>query len=67
MKYSEIPMIIRLLYCCGFRLGEVLCLKAKDINFQTGVITVTHVKMDKQRFVPVHVSLKEIIFNTLSP
>lgn len=60
--YAEIPMIIRLLYCCGFRLNEVLCLKIKHIDFQTGVITVTHAKRDKQRFVPVHDSLNKILF-----
>ncbi|MHC1747333.1 MAG: tyrosine-type recombinase/integrase [Cellulosilyticaceae bacterium] len=61
--YAEIPMIIRLLYCCGCRLGEVLYLKVKDINIQSGVITIKHAKRDKQRFVPVHYSITEILYN----
>jgi len=59
--YGEIPMIIRLLYSCGLRLGEALQIKVKDIDLDRGVLTIRHAKRDKQRFVPIHPSLKDIM------
>lgn len=57
----EIAMLIRLLYCCGLRLGEALSLQIKHINFRDGIISVTHAKSDKHRLVPVHGSVKELL------
>lgn len=67
-KHSSVPyvkiemaMLIRLLYCCGLRLGEALTLQVKHINFTDGIINITHAKSDKQRLVPVHESLNELL------
>lgn len=59
--YVEIPMILRLLYCSGLRLGEALQIRVNNIDFEHGVISIIHAKGDKQRFVPIHVSLQNII------
>lgn len=60
--YLKIPMIIRVLYCTGLRLNEVLCLKVKNINFENGVLTIVKAKHDKQRLVPIHATLNEIFY-----
>ena len=39
-RHLVIPAVIRLLYCCGFRIGEVLRLRVKDVDLDTGIITV---------------------------
>jgi len=57
----EIPMIIRLLYCCGLRLNETLQIKSGDINHHDGIIRILHAKGKKQRIVPVHPSLKDML------
>jgi integrase len=60
--YAEIPMIIRILYCCGLRLNETLCLKVKNINFDNSVLAIESAKKDKQRLVPMHTTLSEILY-----
>ena len=57
----EFPMIIRLLYGCGFRIGETLALQMKDVDLEGGIITILHAKRGKQRLVPMSVTLTEIL------
>ena len=51
--HLELPMLLRLLYCCGLRLGEALALQVKDIHFKDGTILIRNAKNKKQRIVPV--------------
>jgi integrase len=44
-------------------LGEALSLQWKDIDLTDGVITVLKAKNQKQRKVPVHDSLRELLDN----
>lgn len=53
----EYPMILRLMFGCGLRIGETLMLRIKDVDFDNGVLVLRHTKGDKQRLVPMHVSL----------
>jgi len=57
----EFPMILRFLYGCGLRIGETLALQMKDVDQDGGILTILHAKNNKQRFVPVSVSLTEIL------
>lgn len=57
--HVEFPMILRLMYGCGLRIGETLSLKMKDVDFDAGVLTMRYTKGDKQRLVPMHPSLTE--------
>lgn len=59
---AEIPMLLRLLLGCGMRLGETVCLKVADIDFKTGNLTLKHTKKDRQRLVPMHSALTDILF-----
>src|SRR5437773_10505302 len=46
------PEIFRLLYSCGFRVGEVLKLRVRDVDLNQGIITVRQGKFRKDRLVP---------------
>ncbi|MFR7742998.1 MAG: tyrosine-type recombinase/integrase [Acutalibacteraceae bacterium] len=46
---------------CGFRLGEPLAAKVKDINFQSGTILIRHAKNNKQRVIPMDVTLTQML------
>jgi len=60
--HIEYPMILRLMYGCGLRIGETLSLKMKDIDINTGVLTLRCTKGGKQRMVPMHQSLTDILW-----
>ena len=53
------PVLFRLLYGSGLRVSEALNLRCKDIDFETGTITILHAKNDKDRLVPIAASLTE--------
>jgi len=55
------PILIRLLYCCGIRLGEALSLRWCNIDLDDGVICILQAKNMKQRFVPVKQSMSDIL------
>jgi len=57
----ELPMVLRMLYGCGLRVGETLSLKIGDVDFVGGILTMRHTKGDKQRLVPMHPSLTAIL------
>lgn len=49
----EFPMLLRMLYSCGFRLSELLAVRIGDINFEQGFILLKDTKGRKQRIVPL--------------
>lgn len=53
----EFCMLLRMLLGCGFRLGEPLAAKVKDVNFHAGTILIRHAKNNKQRIVPMNKTL----------
>jgi len=57
---DQIPILIRLLYGCGLRLGEALALRWKDVVLSTGVLLIVYSKNEKQRIVPMSGSMIEI-------
>lgn len=57
----KIPMLIRILYGCGTRLGETVSLQRKDIDFNAGTIFLRNTKFSKERKIPVHESLLAIL------
>lgn len=62
LENTEIPMLTRIMYGTGSRLGETISLKIKDVDFEKKAIYFTHnTKKKKQRIVPVHNSLFEIL------
>ena len=55
------PILLRLLYGCGLRLGEGLGLTWSDVDLENGVITVRAAKNMKQRFVPMSSSANMLL------
>ena len=58
----EFPMILRMLYGCGFRIGELLQVRVGDIDFERGTVLLKNAKNKKQRLVPMHSSLTSILW-----
>ena len=58
---AELPMLLRMLYSCGFRLSELLAVRIGDINFELGVVLLKNTKNQKQRLVPLGNTLTEML------
>jgi integrase len=58
---AELPVILRILYGCGLRIGETLALQMKDIDLKNGILTLVNTKNKKHRLVPMSSSLSEIL------
>ncbi len=51
------PLLFRLLYGSGLRLSEALNLKCKDVDIESGTITILQAKNNKDRIIPIATSL----------
>lgn len=58
----EMPLILRLLLCCGLRVGEALNIKVGDVDFDRNLFILRVTKKYKQRLVPFGDELSDIIF-----
>lgn len=54
-------VMIRMLVGCGFRLNEVRLLKTRDVDLERGIVYVKKAKGYRDRLVPMHESLTEIL------
>jgi site-specific recombinase XerD len=57
LRHLIMPEVFRLLYGCGFRLGEVLHLRVADVDLNRGILTVRQGKFGKDRLVPPTLAL----------
>lgn len=57
----EFPVIIRLLYSCGLRIGETVKMKMSDVDFTNGILRMLNTKGDKHRLVPMSDSMTDIL------
>lgn len=57
----EFPVIIRLLYCCGLRIGETVKIKKADVDLENGILKMTNTKGGKQRLVPMSHGMTDIL------
>ena len=55
------PTIVRMIYGCGFRLGEVIGLKMGDLDLTLGTVRLRNTKFNKERLVPMDESLISIL------
>lgn len=58
---QEFPIILRMLYGCGFRIGELLDVREGDVNFQRQTVLLKNTKNKKQRIVVMSDSLSDIL------
>lgn len=59
---NEMPMLLRLLLCCGLRVGEALNIKVSDIDFQRKLIFLRMTKKCKQCLIPFGDELAYILY-----
>ena len=52
-RHLIMPVLFRILYCCGLRLGEVLRLKVSDVDLTSGVLLIRDSKNGNDRYVPM--------------
>lgn len=57
------PVLFRILYGCGLRIGEALSLSISDVDTITGILTIRGGKFDKDRIVMMSESLRIICRN----
>ena len=57
----ELPVILRLLYSCGLRLGETISLQMQNIDFDGSLLILRKTKNQKERLVPLSSSMFEIL------
>jgi site-specific recombinase XerD len=57
---AEFPMLLRILYGCGLRLGEAISLTWDEVDLSAGVLTVKVAKNQKQRIAPMGGELARI-------
>lgn len=52
-RHLIVPLLFRMLLCCGMRLSEALKLRIGDVNMQDGVLLIRETKFSKSRYVPM--------------
>ncbi|NVM98494.1 tyrosine-type recombinase/integrase [Arthrobacter sp. SDTb3-6] len=52
-------LLLRLLWCCGIRIGEACALAVSDLDISAGTILIRHAKGDRTRLLPMSASLWE--------
>jgi integrase/recombinase XerD len=57
----EFPLIMRILYGCGLRLNEALCLLVGDFDLHSGTLLIRSAKGNKDRLVPMDSTLANIL------
>lgn len=56
-----VPIVLRLLYVTGMRVGELINLKKSDVDLKNGVIRITTSKNGKERQIPIEKSITDIL------
>lgn len=53
LRHLVLPVLFRLLYCCGLRVSEATHLKVRDVDLEKGILNIRKAKFGKERRVPV--------------
>ncbi len=57
----EFPVIIRLLYSCGLRIGETVRIDMSDVDLENGILKLLNTKGNKHRLVPMSSTMMDIL------
>jgi integrase len=60
-RHLIMPVIFRLLYCCGLRVSEAVNLRHEDVDWKTGIIHLKHTKEFCDRLVPLNEQLYDLL------
>lgn len=58
---KEFPVIIRLSYSCGMRIGELVRIELPDVDLENGILRLVHTKGNKHRLVPMAPPMTNIL------
>jgi len=61
LRHRVLPAIVRVLYGCGPRVGEVLALRVGEVDLTSGILVIREGKNRKDRFVPMAPSLGQYL------
>lgn len=56
-RHLIMPLLFRMLYCCGLRVSEATRLLAEDVDLDAGILTIRESKFGKTRYVPMSTEL----------
>ena len=61
MDVIQIPVLFRILYCCGTRINETLGIRKRDVDLDNGIIRLLETKNDCERFIFLSPEMKSLI------
>lgn len=64
-RHQVLPVLFRVLYGSGLRIGEALALQRRDVDLTHGTLYIRHAKFDKERRIPLHPILVERVHQYL--
>ncbi len=62
-RHLIMPVLFRMLYCCGLRVSEAIMLHGGDVNLTEGILTIRDSKFGKTRYVPMSAELTAVCKN----
>ena len=57
----QLPVLFRILYCCGTRINETLGIRKKDVDLENGIIALYETKNNCARYIVLSDELKELL------
>ncbi len=61
MDVIIIPVLFRLLYCCGTRINETVGIRKRDVDLDAGIIKLIETKNDCERYIVLSPEMKELM------
>jgi integrase/recombinase XerD len=55
------PVLFKILYCCGLRISEALNLQGHDVNLNDGILAIRDSKNEKSRYVQMSPELTSVL------
>ena len=65
-RHLMLPVMFRLMYCCGLRPNEVRCIKMEDISFSECTLKIRDTKSRKERLLPLSRELCMLLLDYIS-
>lgn len=57
----QLPVLFRILYCCGTRINETLGIRKKDVDLDAGIIALYETKNNCARYIVLSDELKDLM------
>lgn len=57
----QLPVLFRILYCCGTRITETLMIRKKDVDLEEGIVLLSETKNKKKRYIVLSDDLLQLM------